>query len=66
MEALTVPDRDGKQPLHWAAHRGHQRMVRQSWDMTSRGDPRVESNKHAISVKYKMFGLVLPAYVGDM
>ncbi|CAL1126084.1 unnamed protein product, partial [Cladocopium goreaui] len=29
MEALTVKDRDGKQPLHWAAHRGHQRMVRE-------------------------------------
>jgi len=29
MEALTVKDRDEKQPLHWAAHRGHQRMVRE-------------------------------------
>eukprot|EP00913_Durusdinium_trenchii_P035641 g33353.t1 len=30
VEALMVKDdRDGKQPLHWAAHRGHQRMVRE-------------------------------------
>ncbi|CAJ1349980.1 unnamed protein product [Effrenium voratum] len=28
-EALAVKDREGKQPLHWAAHRGHKRMVKE-------------------------------------
>lgn len=38
--ALSVKDREGKEPLHWAAHTGHRRMVRELLQLRANPDGR--------------------------